>query len=62
VTKTGFVGGLGSGWDAFTASVSGLLTAIGAVLPFAVFFALLAAPVVWWLRRRRAGSAGEVKQ
>jgi len=62
VTKTGFVGGLGSGWDAFTASVSGLLTAIGAVLPFAVFFALLAAPVVWWLRRRRAGSAREVKQ
>jgi hypothetical protein len=60
VTETGFVAGLRSGWDAFTRSVAGLLTGIGAVLPFAVFFALVAAPIVWWLRRRRAGSASEV--
>jgi hypothetical protein len=53
VTSTGFFAGLRAGWDAFTASASGLLTAIGAVLPFAAFFALIAAAVMWWLRRRK---------
>jgi hypothetical protein len=62
VSNTGFVAGLRSGWDAFTASARGLFTAIGAVLPFAVFFALVAAPFVWWLRRRRTGSAGDVSE
>ena len=52
VTAGGFSDGLGAGWDAFTASASGLFTAIGAVLPFAVFFAVVGAPLVWWLRRR----------
>lgn len=52
-TTNGFFAGLRSGWDAFTASASGLFTAIGAALPFAVFFALLGAPIVWWLRRRQ---------
>jgi len=60
VSNTGFVAGMRSGWDAFTSSARGLFTVIGAVLPFAVFFALAAAPLVWWLRRRRAGSTGEV--
>ena len=62
VSNTGFVAGLRSGWDAFTASARGLFTVIGAVLPFVVFFALVAAPFVWWLRRRRAGSAGELSE
>jgi hypothetical protein len=53
VSNNGFLAGLHSGWDAFTASASGLFTAIGAVLPFAAFFALLAAPIVWWLRRQQ---------
>jgi len=53
LSNNGFLSGLHSGWDAFTASASGLFTAIGAVLPFAVFFALLGAPIVWWLRRRQ---------
>jgi hypothetical protein len=53
-TSTGFLAGLRSGWDAFTASAAGLLTAIGAVLPFAAFLALIAAAVIWWLRRRQA--------
>ena len=61
VTKTGFVAGLRSGWDAFAASVTGLLTGIGAVLPFAVFFALVAAPIAWWLRRRRPDSASQIQ-
>jgi hypothetical protein len=55
VTQAGFSAGLSSGWNAFTASARGLFTALGAVLPFALFFALLAAPLVYWLRRRRAG-------
>jgi hypothetical protein len=63
VTQAGFVAGLRSGWDAFTASARGLLTAIGAVLPFALFFALVAVPIVWWWRRRsQVGSATEVRQ
>lgn len=53
VTHTGFVAGLRSGWDAFTASLSGLLTAIGAVLPFAAVSALVAAALWRLLRRRR---------
>jgi hypothetical protein len=53
VTDNGFLAGLRSGWDAFAASAEGLFTGIGAVLPFAVFFALVGSPLVWWLRRRR---------
>lgn len=53
-TDNGFLAGLRSGWDAFAASAQGLFTGIGAVLPFAVFFALVGSPIVWWLRRRRA--------
>jgi len=53
LSNNGFLSGLHSGWNAFTASASGLFTAIGAVLPFAAFFALLGAPIVWWLRRRQ---------
>ena len=51
---SGFLAGLRSGWDAFTASARGLFTAVGALLPFAVFFALVGAPLLWWWRRRRA--------
>ena len=54
VTDNGFLGGLRSGWDAFTASASGLFKGVGAVLPFAVFFGLLGAPLWWSWRRRRA--------
>jgi hypothetical protein len=61
VTKTGFLAGLGSGWEAFGASVTGLLTGIGAVLPFAVFLAVVAAPLVWWVRRRRPDFGHEVQ-
>ena len=57
VTDAGFVAGLRSGWDAFTASARGLLTAIGAVLPFAALGALIAGGIVWWIRRRRTSQA-----
>ncbi len=58
VTDNGFLAGLHSGWDAFTASAAGLLLAVGAVLPFAVFFALVGAPI-WlsWSRRRASRPA-----
>ncbi|MFK5689443.1 DUF4349 domain-containing protein [Ornithinimicrobium sp. LYQ92] len=48
---TGFVAGLGRGWDAFTGSVSLVLTATGALLPFLALAALLGLPVLWWRRR-----------
>ena len=57
LTDAGFVAGLRSGWDAFTASTRGLLTAIGAVLPFAALGALIAWGIVWWIRRRRTSPA-----
>ncbi|MEP7192114.1 MAG: DUF4349 domain-containing protein [Actinomycetota bacterium] len=62
VTQAGFVAGLRSGWDAFTASARGLFMALGTVVPFALFVALVAAPIVWWLRRRsQAGSTTVLK-
>lgn len=54
VSDNGFLAGLRSGWDAFTASAAGLFKGLGAVLPFAGFFALVGAPIWWSLRRRRA--------
>jgi hypothetical protein len=51
---TGFLAGLRSGWDAFTTSATAALTVVGAVLPFAVLFALVGIPLALWLRRRRA--------
>lgn len=49
---TGFLAGLTAGWAAFTASVGVVLTVLGAILPFAVALALVAVPLVLWLRRR----------
>lgn len=53
---TGFFAGLKGGWSAFASSVAVLLTAVGAVLPFAVLGALLGLPVWWFLRRRRVSA------
>jgi hypothetical protein len=60
VSASGFTAGLRSGWDAFTASASGLFKALGAVLPFAVFFALVGAPIWWSLRHRRTNQPPSV--
>lgn len=54
---SGFVSGLGHGWHAFTRATAAVLTALGAVLPFAVLLALLGFPAVLW-RRRRGRAAG----
>ena len=53
VPATGFVAGLREGWAAFAASVTVLLTALGAVLPFAVVAGAVAWPLLAWRRRRR---------
>jgi hypothetical protein len=52
----GFAAGLKAGWDAFVSSGRGLLTGVGAVLPFAVLVGLVAVPVAAWLRRRRVAA------
>lgn len=49
--RTGFLGGLGAGWDGLRATVVAVLTIVGAVLPFAVVALVLGVPV-WLLTRR----------
>jgi hypothetical protein len=56
----GFLGGLAAGWRALRVVVAGLLTAAGAVLPFAIPLGLAALAAVAtrrWLGRRRSASA-----
>ncbi len=50
----GFLAGLGQGWKALTASTVVLLTAAGAVLPFALLVLVLGAPLWVLIRRRRS--------
>ncbi|MDX6293689.1 MAG: hypothetical protein QOH50_2764 [Kribbellaceae bacterium] len=47
----GFLAGLSNGWDAFTTTMSTLLTVIGTVLPFLIALALIGVPL-WLLRHR----------
>lgn len=54
---TGFLAGLSAGWRALKAFTVGVLTVVGAMLPFLVVIALIGAPIVWFARRRRAGAA-----
>jgi hypothetical protein len=58
---TGFLAGLRAGWRAFVRAAELGVTALGAFLPFMVFFALLLLPLLVWLvvrhRRRRARAA-----
>jgi hypothetical protein len=49
---TGFVSALKAGWHAFALSVNWLVTVLGAILPFAVLFALLGYGA-WRLERSR---------
>jgi hypothetical protein len=57
---TGFLAGLHHGWDAFSGSVTVVLTVVGAVLPFAVLVALVGLPLWWVVRRRRPTAATPV--
>lgn len=56
--RTGFLGGLRSGWDAFTGVASATATGAGAAVPFVGLLLVLAA--LGWvpLRRRMRGRAG----
>ncbi|MEQ7123034.1 DUF4349 domain-containing protein [Actinopolymorpha sp. B11F2] len=57
---SGFLVGLRGGWNAFVAVLEGLLTAFGAVLPFALTLALVAglpAWLMWRVRSHRSDSA-----
>jgi hypothetical protein len=59
--RSGFLGGVRSGWDAFTRTMSALATACGAVLPFAALLLVLGllGRVLWGhLRPRSRGSEG----
>lgn len=49
----GFLAGLSSGWSALVAFGTGLATATGWALPFAIVLLVIGAPV-WLVRRRRA--------
>lgn len=57
--RTGFLGGLANGWDAFVSAAGAVATGVGAVLPFALALAVLAA-AIWrgrrWLRASRHAS------
>lgn len=55
-TDGGFVAGLQAGWSAFTATLGGVVTFLGLVLPFVGLVLLIGLPVaVWWRRRSGAG-------
>jgi hypothetical protein len=51
LAHAGFLTGLRHGWAALTGTVVVVLTAVGAVLPFAVLMALVGVPLWWWVRR-----------
>lgn len=52
-----FLTGLQAGWGAFVAFFSGLLVALGVLLPWLVLAGLIAAAVILIVRRRRAAKA-----
>jgi hypothetical protein len=54
--ENAFLEGLGSGWKALTSSLTVILTILGALLPLAILAAIVGAPLLWALRRRRRGA------
>jgi len=56
--KRTFFTGLAGGWNAFTATVNGLLIVFGALLPFMIAFGIPAAVLIWALRRRKQRPVG----
>lgn len=57
VERGGFVGGLQDGWDAFTATLNGLLVVLGAVLPFLAVLVPAGLAARWAVRRSRRAPA-----
>lgn len=60
VPETGFLAGLRAGWHALKAFGVGVLTVVGALLPFLALLALLGVPVAWLVRRRTRGTTRSV--
>ncbi|WP_290058013.1 DUF4349 domain-containing protein [Amycolatopsis solani] len=56
--RSGFLGGLAGGWDAFLTFGGGLLTVLGAIAPFLLIVGPLAW-AGWWLNRRRRAARPE---
>jgi hypothetical protein len=55
--RSGFAGGLATGWDAFTTFLGGLALVLGWLLPFLGLAALIGLPSLWlWRRFRTARS------
>ncbi|MEU8123417.1 DUF4349 domain-containing protein [Spirillospora sp. NPDC049024] len=57
--RGGFVGGLQSGWHAFTAFVGGVAAVLGWLLPFLVTAAVIGLPLLALRRRLRARAAAD---
>jgi outer membrane murein-binding lipoprotein Lpp len=53
VDAGGFLGGLRTGWDALVATVSGVLMALGVLLPWIVVVGAPLGAALWFVRRRR---------
>jgi hypothetical protein len=51
--RNAFVAGLDEGWKALVASMTVVLTLVGALLPFAIIAAIVGVPVLVLMRRRR---------
>jgi hypothetical protein len=54
--RTGFLAGLESGWNAFVASITVLLTVLGAILPFLLALGVPLLFALLTIRRRRAAA------
>ncbi len=55
--EIGFLAGLRNGWSALKETTVVLLMLLGTLLPFLVAMAVVIAPIVWLVRRRRRGAA-----
>jgi hypothetical protein len=59
-SSTGFLDGLAAGWDALLVTLSGLLTAIGALLPFLAAIGIPGGLAYWlWRRAKRSRVTAE---
>lgn len=56
--EEGFLAGFEAGWAALLASTRVLLTALGALLPFAIVTGVVAVPLLALRRRRRSPASG----
>ncbi len=54
---TGFLAGLGDGWNALVDAGAGLITIVGLLLPWLILLAVIAVPLWFLVRRRRRTQA-----